>query len=184
MSLVTTLDAAYIIRQGGVIAYPTESCYGLGCDPANGSAVRRILAIKRRHFNKGLILVADHLTRLRPYFREIPVATREDILSSWPGPYTWLLPARRNVSRLLRGSHDLIAVRVSRHRVVRALCRESSRALVSTSANRAGRSAIRSFDALEAILGHEVDAIVEGEIGRRKAPSTIRNGLDGSCIRG
>lgn len=183
MSLVTILDAAYVIRQGGVVAYPTESCYGLGCDPANGSAVRRILSIKRRHFSKGLILVADHLVRLRPYFRELPAVTREDILDSWPGPCTWLLPARRNVSRLLRGSHDLIAVRVSRHRVVRALCRESARALVSTSANRAGRPAIRSFSVLEEILGHEVDGIVEGDVGRRKNPSTIRNALDGSCIR-
>ncbi len=183
MSLVTILDAAHIIRQGGVVAYPTESCYGLGCDPANGPAVRRILSIKRRHFRKGLILVADHLIRLRPYFREIPDATREAVLSSWPGPCTWLLPSRRNVSRLLRGNHELIAVRVSRHRVVRMLCRETSRALISTSANRAGRPAIRSLAILEESLGHEVDGIVEGDVGRRKNPSTIRNALDGSCIR-
>lgn len=183
MNPVTVAQGAEIIRHGGVIAYPTEGCFGFGCNPLDTDAVKRILVIKRRHFSKGLILISDHIDRLRPYFSNLPDSTREDILASWPGPVTWLLPARRSVPREIRGIHDSIAVRVSRHPVVRMLCRKAEMAIVSTSANRASLTPHRSLASVLAEFASEVDGIVEGRIGQRRSPSVIRDGRNGRYIR-
>ena len=176
-------DVRALVRSGGVIAYATESCFGLGCDPRRLDAVARILAMKQRHFSKGLILVAEDFARFRPWVSGIPQAMQAEILASWPGPFTWLLPARDGVSRLLRGNHELIAVRVSAHPLVRRLCREVGCALVSTSANRASRPALRTAAAVAREFGREVDFVVPGRVGRSDRPSTIRHGLTGEVLR-
>jgi len=180
---VSIHDAASIIRQGGVIAYPTESCYGLGCDPNNSGAVRRILHIKRRRKEQGVILVSDHISRVMRYVRFFPAATRREILDSWPGPCTWLLPARKNISGWIVGNHASIAVRVSRHHAVRALCRSAGMAIVSTSANRARRKALRTAERVHQEFGNEVDGIMEGLVGTDTRPSVIRDALSGTVIR-
>ena len=181
--LLSIADSARVIREGGVVAYPTESCYGLGCDPRNSEAVRRILKIKRRPAHKGLILITDHVRRLAPYITGLPDATREQILSSWPGPNTWIIPARKHTSKLVRGSHDSIAVRVTSHRVSRELCRASAMALISTSANRATRPPHRRLNQLMADMGDELDGVVMGRLGFESSPSTIRHGDDGRVLR-
>ncbi len=184
MNLASIHDAASIIRQGGVVAYPTESCYGLGCDLGNSWAVRRILHIKRRNKEQGLIVVADHLARVMRYVEFIPVATRQEILASWPGPHTWLLPARKSVSNWIVGNHASIAIRISRHHGVRMLCRSAGMAIISTSANRARRKALRTAESVHLELGGDVDCIVEGEIGADTTPSVIRDAISGAIIRG
>lgn len=173
-----------IIKQGGVVAYPTESCFGLGCDPHNLNAIRRILKIKRRSRSKGLILVSDHYFRFKPFVKGIPEEFRSMIFSSWPGPNTWLLPAKQNLSRWLRGDFDTLAVRVDRHRLVRALCRSSRLAIVSTSANKAGRPSLKCFTEVKRQLGNEVDYILPGRIGISKSPSVIRHAQTGQLVRG
>ena len=183
MNLASIHDAASVIRQGGVIAYPTESCYGLGCDPDNCRAVRRILHIKRRRKEQGVILVADHISRVMRYVRFFPVATRGEVLASWPGPCTWLLPARKSVSGWVAGNHASIAVRVSRHHAVRALCRNAGMAIVSTSANRARRKALRTAEWVAQEFGSEVDCIMEGLVGTDTRPSVIRDAVSGVVIR-
>lgn len=183
MILTSVLETANILRQGGVVAYPTESCYGLGCDPENHNALRRILQIKRRSKHKGLILIADHIGRLRRFLKPLPQEFTDEFLASWPGPYTWVLPARKSVSHWLRGNHPTIAVRVSRHRQVKALCRAAGMAIVSTSANRSRRSILRSAAGVHQQFGEQIDCIMEGSIGCASSPTVIRDGITGEYIR-
>jgi L-threonylcarbamoyladenylate synthase len=183
LNLVSIQEAAKVIRDGGVVAYPTESCYGLGCDPDNHVAVNRILKIKRRKRSKGLILISDHISRIRHYLANIPNEREQEILESWPGPNTWLLPARPAVSSWLRGNHQSIAVRITQHPGTRLLCREAGMALVSTSANRSGQTILKTAARVSQLFHDEVDCIVQGQIGTASAPSVIRDAVSGATIR-
>lgn len=176
--------AARVIRNGGVVAYPTEACFGLGCDPRNTPAVQRILRLKRRARDKGLILIADQRARLSPYVQSWQVAHAQEIAASWPGPNTWLMPCGARASIWLRGAHPTIAVRVTAHRIAAHLSRAARTALVSTSANRAGRPMLRSARAVAREFGAEIDFILPARIGARRAPSIIRHAESGKVIRG
>lgn len=172
--------AAQVLARGGIIAYPTESCYGLGCDPRQRRAVRRLLRLKQRPAAKGLILVAATAAQCRPYFTgELPT----QVADSWPGPYTWLLPARANTPTWLRGRHTRIALRVSAHPAVQALCRASGMAIVSTSANRGGQRPARSQREVRQRFGDEIDYIVPGAIGRLRRPTQIADAASGCVLR-
>src|SRR5438128_401563 len=133
--------AVEVLRQGGVVAYATEYCFGLGCDPMNERAVDKLLRVKRRPRHKGLILIAASIDQLSPYVKETP----PQVAATWPGPHTWLLDPRRVVPRWLTGAHERIAVRVTSHPQAAGLCAAARMAIVSTSANRAGHVPARSF---------------------------------------
>lgn len=175
--------AAAVVREGGVVAYPTEACYGLGCDPRNPTAIRRILWIKRRWWGKGLILIADDFRRVRRYLQDPGGAEALRARESWPGPVTWVLPASPHASRWLRGDQPTIAVRVTDHPVAWDLCRTAGMALVSTSANHRGRQPLKRADAVRRLLGEEVDYILEGRLGRLRRPTEIRDGATGEVLR-
>ncbi|KPJ91953.1 MAG: tRNA threonylcarbamoyladenosine biosynthesis protein RimN [Gammaproteobacteria bacterium SG8_15] len=183
MSSLQINEAVQILQQGGVIAYPTEAVYGLGCDPNNHHAVERLLAIKQRSRDKGLILIAADFQQLRPYLAEIDNALKAKILATWPGPVTWLWPAKPTVSSLLRGKHDTIAVRVTAHPLAAALCREFGGPLVSTSANLSGELPTRTADEVRGQLGEQLDYVLEGKTGERAKPSEIRDALSGAVLR-
>lgn len=169
-------------RSGGLIAYATESCYGLGCDPRNTRAVRRLLKLKGRPQSKGLILIADRFSRLRRYVLP-PTAEQSRLLNrTWPGPHTWLMPASHHAPRWLRGRHENIAVRVTAHPDAAALCRALGSALVSTSANRAGLKPIRRYDACIRAFSRGV-MVVPGMVGKRKNPSVIQDLASGRITR-
>jgi L-threonylcarbamoyladenylate synthase len=172
-----------LLRRGGVIAYPTEAVYGLGCDPRNRAAVQRLLALKRRSWKKGLILIAADFSQLQPFIRPLSAAVRARIMPTWPGPVTWLLPARSDVPRWLRGQSSKIAVRVTAHPPVVRLCRAFGGALVSTSANRSGQPPARQASEVRRQFGAELDYILPGATGGRLLPSAIRDGLSGEVAR-
>ncbi|WP_455218030.1 L-threonylcarbamoyladenylate synthase [Kaarinaea lacus] len=179
-------QATRVIRQGGIIAYPTEAVYGLGCDPYNAEAVMRLLALKRRPAEKGLILIASDISQLAPFMAPLSTGQLEQLGASWPGPVTWLVPARPETPGWLRGSHDTIAVRVTDHPVASALCQTAGHALVSTSANPAGRypattplQVRRYFCQRE----NQVDYIVHGPLGNQVRPTTIRDLQTGKTVR-
>ena len=171
--------AAAKIRAGGVVAYPTEYCFGLGCDPSNGEAVRRILRIKRRPVQKGLILIAGGVDQLKPYVDEIP----DEVLATWPGPYTWLLTPRPGVAKWVTGRHARIALRVTAHPRAAALCRLVGGAIVSTSANRAGEVPARSVREVARRLASECDCVLSGRVGGLQQPTSIRDAVTGQVIR-
>ena len=176
--------AAHCLKQGGVIAYPTEYCFGLGCDPTNETAVRRILAMKERPWQQGLIVIADRTERLRKLIDQKQPELLAKAAASWPGPYTWLLPASAGAAPWLKGNHTSIAVRVTAFPLVRQLCRDSGMALVSTSANRSSRPPLRTSKAVLAEFGAELDLILDERVGTATQPSTIRDAATGRCLRG
>lgn len=177
--------AAGLLHAGGLVAYPTEAVWGLGCDPGNAEAVRRLLALKQRPPEKGLILVAATPAQLDAYaqLNALPAARRAAVLQSWPGPFTWLVPVREDTPAWLRGQHHSLAVRVSAHPGVIALCQAFGGALVSTSANFSGAAAPRTRQALDPALCAQLDGIMQGETAGLAAPSQIRDAASGAVIR-
>lgn len=171
------------LADGGIVAYPTEAVFGLGCDPANDEALARLVALKGRDAGKGLILIAHAQAALEPWLAPLPDDMRARVEPTWPGPVTWLLPAAPGVSSALRGEHDTLAVRVTDHPVAAALCRAWGGPVVSTSANRAGGEPARDAAAVRALFAHEVDLVVEGAVGGRDRPTTIRDGRTGQTLR-
>ena len=174
--------AARILDKGGIIAYPTEAVYGLGCLPDKRDAVCRLLQLKKRSVSKGLILVAAFPEQLEKYVCYPGASVRERLFASWPGPVTWLLPAKQEAPDWIKGSHTTIAVRVSGHPVVRALCREAG-ALVSTSANPEHKLPARTLRKVVEYFGHSLDYIVPGEVGGLAGPTEIRDAVSGEIIR-
>jgi len=175
--------AAHWIRDGGVIAYPTEAVFGLGCDPANPLATARLLALKQRPWQKGLILVAATLQQLEPWVQPLTDSQLRTLHSGWPGPLTWLLPASAACPGWLTGTHDSIAVRVSAHPLVRELCDSLDSAIVSTSANVAGQQPARSALEVRLRFGERIDFVLPGKLGNQQQPSRIRDLASGRIIR-
>lgn len=171
------------IRRGGILAYPTEAVFGLGCDPANPSAVMRLLVLKQRRVEKGLILVAASLQQLQPWVAAVPARLNRRLASSWPGPYTWLLPAAGHCPDWLTGGRDTLAVRVSAHPVVQRLCSATGSAIVSTSANRKGKPPARSCLELRLRFPAGIDYCLPGELGGLKQPTRIRDLVTDRIIR-
>ncbi|HOP17149.1 MAG: threonylcarbamoyl-AMP synthase [Chromatiaceae bacterium] len=174
--------AARILRDGGIVAYPTEAVYGLGCDPLNGDAVHRLLALKQRPVEKGLILIASHVDQLTPFILPVTDTVRARLDQTWPGPATWLLPANPATPTWLRGRHTSIAVRVTAHPLAAALCEAFGAPIVSTSANASGRPPARS--ALQARLRCPgIDLVLSGTTGGLRRPTPIRDALSGEVLR-
>ena len=171
--------AARILKQGGIVAYATEYCFGLGCDPHNRAAVRRLLRVKRRPVSKGLIVVGADVRQLTPYVEEFPHA----VLASWPGPHTWLLTPRPGIPRWITGKHPRIALRLTAHPQAAALCRAVGMAIVSTSANRACESPARNYREVLRRLGTDVDYVLPGIVGDAPAPTPIRDAVTGDVVR-
>lgn len=181
----TIKQAATIFNQGGIIAYPTEAVFGLGCDPDNADAVNKLLLLKQRSVDKGLILLAASYSQLLPYLNDNAINQTEldTILSRWPDAITQVLPAHLNISPLLSGIYSSIAVRITNHPDVVALCAETNKAIVSTSANLTGQPPATTWQQVEAQLGDKVDHIIKSNTLGFAKPSTIINGLTGEVIR-
>jgi L-threonylcarbamoyladenylate synthase len=175
-------SAARVIREGGVIAYPTEAVYGLGCDPLNPQAVYQILSIKKRPVEKGLILIAADIDQVLPYIYFPDAAIRDQVTATWPGPNTWILPVAAGCPAWLTGNHQGLALRITAHPLCRALCREVG-PIVSTSANQAGRKPARNAREVRKTFKREVDYILNGKLGMEDQTTTIRDALTGKRIR-
>lgn len=180
LDLVTVVDH---IKKGGIIAYPTEGVWGLGCDPFNEKSVYKILALKSREVDKGLVLVAANLDQIKPLLNTLPQSARDLLESSCPGPDTWLIPDTDQViPQWIKGNFDTVAIRVSKHPLVKSLC-ERVGLLVSTSANPSSREPARSQKEVELYFGDQDIFIVPGELGGQIKPSRIRDLLSQEVIR-
>lgn len=172
--------AAKRLRDGGILAYPTEAVWGLGCDPLNQQAVAALRALKGRSAAKGLILIAADFGQIEAFLDLPSQAIRGRLLASWPGPVTWIVPAAKTVPAWLRGRRGTLAVRVTAHPVASALCRAFGGAIVSTSANPSGAKPARTMlktrryfsrAALDYLPG------VTGTLGKPTAIFDARNGI-------
>lgn len=176
-------QGAQCLFDGGVIAYPTEAVYGLGCDPDDQDAVLRILELKNRPASAGLILIADRLERFAPYIEPVDAEAKERALAAWPGPVTWLFPRAVGVPDWLAGVHDTIALRITGHPGCIALCEAFGKPIVSTSANPGSEPPARSAEQVDRYFPGQLCGIVEGELGGNEQPSEIRDLATGRIIR-
>jgi L-threonylcarbamoyladenylate synthase len=180
LRLRTAVEA---LTAGGVVACPTEAVWGLSCDPASEEAVSRVLVLKQRPLSKGLILVAASEEQLGFLLAGLPAGQRRHLAESWPGPVTWLVPHHNRVAPWVHGVHDTVAVRVSAHPVVRALCLAWGGPLVSTSANPGGaRPPVAAFQ-VRRYFGERLDAILPGSVGGSGRPTVIRDLASGRAVR-
>lgn len=171
------------VTDGGVIAYPTEAVFGLGCDPNNEASVERLLQIKQRSPDKGLILIASSFDQLRPFLIPDISPTPEQMLAA---PITWIFPAHENTSKLLTGAHDTLAVRVSNHPLVQALCSTLNHPLTSTSANLSGQPpCLETSEIIKQFMHHQpaISAVLDGPTGGQLNPTEIRDSRSGKILR-
>ena len=173
--------AARVVRGGGVIAYPTEGVFGLGCLPEDMDAVVRVLRIKRRDPSMGLVLIAAWAEQLEPYADLDEVGA--ELTSSSSRPVTWIVPARDTTPYWVTGAHEGVAVRITAHGIAAALCAAADSALISTSANFSGQPATRNPWVLRRRFRSLVDYVVPGSCGPATGASEIRVLRTGEVVR-
>jgi L-threonylcarbamoyladenylate synthase len=173
--------ASKIINNGGIIAYPTEGVYGLGCLPEDSNAVFRILNIKHRDQKKGLIIIASDIEQLEKWTtlsdNELDTILREQKI------ITWIVKKNKNVPYWVSGEHETIAIRLTKHPIAAALCATSKSALISTSANITGEEPPKNQVMLRSLFGDVVDYIVPGDCDSEIGASTIKILTTGEIIR-
>ena len=177
-----TRAAVHQLEDGGIIAYPTETVYGLGCDPFNGAAVLHLLTLKQRSIRQGLVLVASDFSQLQPLLLPLTPAIKKRVAGTGRGATTWVLPCRPEVPVWLRGHHTSLAVRITRHPVAAELCKAWGGPLVSTSANLHGKRPATHPLAVRKAFNNQVDGILHGACGSG-LPSEIRDASSGKILR-
>ncbi|MDN3452837.1 MULTISPECIES: Sua5/YciO/YrdC/YwlC family protein [unclassified Psychrobacter] len=202
----STLQAAQSLKEGQLLAYPTESVWGIGCDPYDKAAVQRILDIKQRPQAKGMIVITDSVERLAPLLSSLTDEQRDPILKSWQTDsghnnddglhykqaHTWLLPIPQALATAIptwiTGQHQTIAVRVIAHPIIRQLCQQMVSEqnpfglLVSTSCNPSTQSPAKTFDDAYAYFGEHISYLQADTLGYT-LPSQIRDATTGLIIR-
>lgn len=175
---------AHLLWGGAVVAYPTEAVWGLGCAPHNEQAVRRILSLKSRSVEKGLILVGSSMAQFDYLLQYLTQEQRNTMAATWPGPYTWLVPDLADqVPDWIKGKFSSVALRVSDHPLVAGLCDAFGGPIVSTSANPQGLQPAMENWQVRRYFGKRVDVITPGVVGGNNKPSEIRDLLSGQIIR-
>ena len=173
--------AKEILQGGGVVAYPTEAVFGLGCDPFNQTAVEKTLVIKERDAQKGFIILIAEWSQLFPLISPITETQLAAVRATWPGFTTWVFPASPTLPGYVTRGKSTIAIRMTAHPIAKALCADFP--ITSTSANLSGHPPIRDGEALKLEFGQRVDAVIEGELGPFLSPSTIIDVTTGLKIR-
>jgi L-threonylcarbamoyladenylate synthase len=175
--------AARQIREGNIIAYPTESVWGLGCDPLNKQAVADLLTLKGRSVSKGLILIAADFEQIEPFLDIPSQREKSQLLASWPGPVTWIVSSTPETPTWLRGNRDTLAVRVTAHPTASALCRAFGGAIVSTSANPSGARPARTQLKTRRYFPSSQLRFLPGAVGDLNQPTAIYDARSGIKLR-
>jgi L-threonylcarbamoyladenylate synthase len=175
--------AVHQLHLQGVIAYPTEAVWGLGCDPYSYSAVAKILSLKSRPEHKGVILIACDWQQFSPFTEGLTATQLDQLQQPISKPITWLIPHNGVAPDWIVGDHDTLAIRVTSHPLAASLCRSFGGPIVSTSANPQGLPEATSSLKVRSYFGRRLDAIASGTIGSATAPSEIRHLLNGKIIR-
>ena len=176
-------EAADVIRAGGVIAYPTEAVYGLGCDPFNRAAVEKICRLKQRSVDQGVLLIASNFMQVESLIAPLATVVLQRALATWPGPYTWVFPCSEQVPAWIRGKYPSVGLRVTNHPIAAELCGRFGGAIVSTSANKHGAAPSKKASDVIAEFASEIDALIDGTVGELEQPTPIRDVLTNAVIR-
>ncbi|XBC40674.1 MAG: Sua5/YciO/YrdC/YwlC family protein [Buchnera aphidicola (Nurudea yanoniella)] len=184
MKSISLTECVENLKNDGVVIYPTESVFGLGCDPDKKCVVKKLLNLKKRQWNKGLILVASNYSQIQKYISEsmISVKNKNFMLNNWPGPITFLVPAKDTVPFWLTGASKFLAVRISSHASIIELCNKFGKAIVSTSANKSGLNPCKTHTEVIEQFGKNIP-ILYGKLGNQKNPTKIVNIISGELIR-
>lgn len=182
---VESTAAAELLHAGGVLAYPTEAVFGLGCDPHDRAAFERLFALKQRPPTQGVLLIAAEFAQVERYIElaAVPAEVLRQVRASWPGPHTWIFPRSPDVPAWIAGAHAGIALRVTAHEPAAALCRAYGGALVSTSANPHGQPPARLAQTVVDYFGNALDGLLDAPLGGQTSPTMIRDALSGTIIR-
>lgn len=211
-SFLDPVTASLWLKDGKLLAYPTESVWGIGCDAFNENAVRQILAIKNRPIEKGMIVVTDSMARLDKLLTKLTDEQRQTLANSWGDSgvdswidsgvnsrtqnqteaqaTTWLLPIPADVSipNWITGTHDSLAVRVIAHPLIQQLCEAMVSDtnpfgfIISTSCNPATYSPATNYDEAYAYFSDEIGYLLGDTLGYTK-PSQIKDVLTGQVLR-
>lgn len=176
-------QAIRTLGRGGIIACPTEGVFGLECNPFDSKAVFRLLEIKQRPVQAGLILIAANFAQIKPFVKPLSPHIEHRVFATWPGPVTWLWPAYPELPFWIRGNHGTLAVRVTNHPILATLCQHWGGPLISTSANPHGRNPARSPLQVRNYFSDRIDLILHGQLGDQRQPTEIRDARDGEVIR-
>ena len=183
MRVGSPLESVNYLKTGKIIAYPTESIYGIGCDPYNYNAVKKVYEIKNRPNNKPMILIASDIKQIEHLVDHNTI--NQSVIDSWPGHTTWLLPASSSCPQWLYDKvSKKVAIRVSAHTTVASICNNFDKPIISTSANKSMDDPITRIEKIRDTFDNEVDFIVEGCLGNELKPSVIRDLETGKVIRG
>jgi L-threonylcarbamoyladenylate synthase len=166
-------EAAKWIRNGGLVALPTDTLYGLAADPFRADAVARVLAVKGRTASRGLPLIAADADQIAAHLGGLPPNAVRLAGKFWPGPLTLLIPAPAALARDVSGGTGRVGVRVPAHDIARAICRGAGGPITATSANRTGQPATSDPAEVERTLGDDVDLLIDAGPSPGGAPSTI-----------
>lgn len=180
--LFTTIpnDLSRTLQQGGVIAYPTEAVFGLGCDPLNETAVMRLLSLKQRSIDKGLILIASDFSQVADFL--LPLNKQQQHYTH-PSNTTWVFVAKHTAPQWITGQFNSIAVRITQHPAAQQLCQSFNSALISTSANVSGQQPAKTSEEVMQQFDQSLDGILDQAVGTLLKPTEIRNSVTGSILR-
>ena len=176
---INTSDASDIIKNGGIVIYPTEGIYGIGCDPYNKHSVEKIFQIKGRDYDKRFILISSQVEFLTDII-DTYVALDERLKSK--DFVTWIVPANDSCPSWLKSDAG-VAVRITQHPVVKDLCNKLGSPIISTSANYANQEYINDISIIEKLFDGKVSCIVNGKLGNKKKPSTVRDIISNELLR-
>ena len=181
LSLVKNNRLYRYLKSGGVIVYPTESSFGIGCDPSNFMAVKKIMVIKKRTANKNFILISASIKNTKKYIQKLTEKELKKANKKWPGPHTWILRSHDNCPKWLK-KNDKVALRLPSFKPCLDLCASLGIAIISTSANISGKKTLKQYRDV-CRLFYNKSKIIKGRIGNRRKPSTIQDLQTGKIIR-
>ena len=167
-------DLKGLFLQDKVFAYPTEGVWGLGCNPFSEKAVNKLINLKKRPKNKGIIVLAGSLQQLLPFTQHLSEKLKKRMNSKWPGPHTWLVPSSPDIPKWLLGPTGLVALRWSNHKTVIELTESLEMPICSSSANISGQAPAKNLEEIRTFFGNKV-LIIEGELGALKKPTPVQN---------
>ena len=176
-------DISNAIVKGKIVAYPTESVFGIGCDPENEKSINKIIAIKNRSKQKGLIIIADEVKKLSKFIHKDYLdlfIKKSDIESK---PTTWIVPSSKHVLNLVKGEDSSVALRITQHPIASRICKYSNKAIISTSANISNKTPAKNSNEILMQFGEEIDIIVDGRVGDSIKPTQIVDLITNKVIR-
>ena len=166
-------EATAVLKNGGIIVYPTETVYGIGCDPFNMDAYEKVRGLKKRLDNKSYLLLASSLSQVEECAGELEAIPRRLADVFWPGPLTMVIKPSNQVPAYLLGVSNGIAFRVTSHPVAASLAREFGHPIISTSANITGQSPIITYEKALSVFGDRADLVIENSERLQGTPSTV-----------